>query len=97
MKQSDLINSPKNWKEDYEHENGNYMCHCRLCKQSFLGHKRRVMCKECTERQVIGTLIEGEHPDEIYPRAGSWLEERRNWMREVAILKQEIENLKNKP
>jgi hypothetical protein len=26
------FDSPKNWKEDYEHENGNYICTCYSCK-----------------------------------------------------------------
>jgi len=90
MKSVDLINSPKNWKEDYEHENGNYMNHCRTCNQKFLGHKRRVQCKECSERQIIGDLLEGEYPDEIYPRAESWLAERRNWIAQVKILEEQI-------
>lgn len=43
------FDSPRNWKEDYEHENGNYTCICIECKESFIGHKRRVICKECME------------------------------------------------
>jgi hypothetical protein len=41
------FNSPKSWPEDYEHESGKYMCKCCFCEQSFMGHKRRVVCKEC--------------------------------------------------
>lgn len=40
-------NSPKNWTEDYQHENGKYICHCVICDEYFFGYKRRVVCKEC--------------------------------------------------
>lgn len=41
------FNSIKNWKEDYPHENGNYICRCTMCGSLFYGHKRRVICKVC--------------------------------------------------
>ena len=41
------FDSPKNWTEDYKHENGNYICNCYKCKEYFYGHKRRPLCKEC--------------------------------------------------
>jgi hypothetical protein len=37
----------RDWPEDFEHENGNYICRCVGCKQLFVGHKRRVECKVC--------------------------------------------------
>jgi hypothetical protein len=40
---------PRNWVEDYEHENGNYLNFCGQCSRRFFGHKRRVICKECSE------------------------------------------------
>jgi hypothetical protein len=42
-----LLNSPKNWTSDFEHENGKYLCSCIFCRRKFLGHKRRNVCKEC--------------------------------------------------
>jgi hypothetical protein len=39
----------KNWTEDFSHENGNYVNNCIKCKHKFMGHKRRVVCKECSE------------------------------------------------
>ena len=39
--------SPKNWTEDYKHENGNYMCKCSKCEEYFIGYKRRTICREC--------------------------------------------------
>lgn len=37
------------WTEDFEHENGNYLCHCSNCGGHFKGHKRRVICKLCAK------------------------------------------------
>jgi hypothetical protein len=37
----------KDWKEDFQHENGNYECICCSCGDRFFGHKRRVQCKQC--------------------------------------------------
>jgi len=37
----------RDWPEDFEHENGNYMCNCSTCGKRFFGHKRRVTCKLC--------------------------------------------------
>ena len=39
--------TPRDWIEDSEHENGNYVCMCCICKMPFYGHKRRVVCKIC--------------------------------------------------
>lgn len=38
----------RNWTEDASHENGNYENLCLECDQSFIGHKRRVICKACS-------------------------------------------------
>ena len=35
------------WPEDFPHENGQYMNTCHVCKNTFIGHKRRVVCKVC--------------------------------------------------
>lgn len=44
----EIINQKhKNWTEDYQHENGNYLCTCNQCDHEFIGHKRRVICREC--------------------------------------------------
>jgi hypothetical protein len=37
----------KDWPEDHRFENGMYTCRCLSCKDLFLGHKRRLYCKEC--------------------------------------------------
>lgn len=39
----------KDYPEDLQHENGFYECICCNCKDHFLGHKRRVTCKVCSE------------------------------------------------
>ena len=40
-------NPTKDWTEDFSHENGNYACICHKCKAQFIGHKRRITCREC--------------------------------------------------
>lgn len=37
----------QDWKEDFQHENGNYYHVCDKCGKQFSGHKRRVFCKLC--------------------------------------------------
>ena len=44
-----LASSVRDWPEDFEHENGNYVCKCCECKLTFFGHKRRVVCKTCSD------------------------------------------------
>lgn len=36
----------RDWKEDFGYENGNYENTCMKCGKHFVGHKRRVLCKE---------------------------------------------------
>jgi hypothetical protein len=43
--------SNRDWREDFSHENGNYQCRCVTCEQSFIGHKRRVLCKLCHNKK----------------------------------------------
>ncbi len=40
--------SPRDFTEDFEHENGNYENICMTCGQHFIGHKQRILCRECT-------------------------------------------------
>jgi len=42
----------KCWKEDYYLENGKYYNTCLICKESFIGHKIRRVCRECQEYQL---------------------------------------------
>lgn len=37
----------RDWVEDAELENGNYFNQCAACNITFIGHKRRVVCKAC--------------------------------------------------
>lgn len=39
---------PKDWPEDFSHENGDYLNRCCHCNDIFRGHKRRVCCKLCS-------------------------------------------------
>lgn len=43
----------RNWPEDAPHENGNYYCTCCHCGESFVGHKRRVVCKVCHNKPEL--------------------------------------------
>lgn len=38
----------------------------------------------------VGELLPNEHPDEVYPRAESWLQERRNFVCEIDTLRKII-------
>ena len=48
----------RNWIDDFKHENGNYNCICVFCKQDFIGHKRRVVCKVCSDEKGLTPKIE---------------------------------------
>ncbi len=39
----------RDWLEDASFENGNYESRCVECEQPFIGYKRRVLCKACSE------------------------------------------------
>ena len=38
---------PRDWPEDFAHENGMYINACCLCTALFVGHKRRPACRTC--------------------------------------------------
>jgi hypothetical protein len=40
----------RNWPEDFSQENGNYLCLCISCSEAFVGHKRRVVCRQCVTK-----------------------------------------------
>ena len=42
------IDPKRNWPEDSIYENGEYMCRCHVCNNTFIGYKRRVTCKLCS-------------------------------------------------
>lgn len=44
----------KDWPEDFSHENGMYYCRCGHCKSLFVGYKRRVVCRQCSEQINAG-------------------------------------------
>lgn len=48
----------RSWLEDLKHENGNYECICRNCNKTFIGHKRRQICKICSRDGIeIGDIF----------------------------------------
>lgn len=47
--------SARDWPEDFNLENGNYMNICTTCKQGFMGYKRRFTCKVCAAQGAPST------------------------------------------
>lgn len=45
------FDDPRNWVEDYPHDNGQYMNRCLSCRRIFIGYKRRITCKLCASTQ----------------------------------------------
>ena len=37
----------RDWTEDMEHETGHYLNRCVVCEETFIGLKRRVICRKC--------------------------------------------------
>lgn len=52
-----FLEKKRSWPEDFEHENGEYMCRCAACTQTFVGYKRRSCCKLCANK-----IAEGNKP-----------------------------------
>jgi hypothetical protein len=44
----DSTHEERSWSEDAGHENGRYSCSCAHCLRMFVGHKRRVFCRVCS-------------------------------------------------
>lgn len=53
---------PRDFPEDAKDEdNGTYSNMCRECHRRFIGHKRRVICKEChAEHDASARNVENE-------------------------------------
>ena len=59
-----IIVTPRDWPEDFSHENGAYLNHCHNCQITFIGHKRRITCKVCAESAkpiIANALNEGTY------------------------------------
>jgi Zn finger protein HypA/HybF involved in hydrogenase expression len=41
----------RDWEDDFKEENANYECFCFDCNRPFIGHKRRIICFECSKKQ----------------------------------------------
>ena len=68
--------SDRDWKEDFSHENGNYVNKCIECGNRFMGHKRRVICRSCSEPDWV-ELSKRKPPEDTKDNkawAGAWLE-----------------------
>jgi hypothetical protein len=49
--------SERDWSEDFLHENGVYNNWCCRCQKTFLGYKRRVVCKLCSGQSGSGSVV----------------------------------------
>ena len=47
-------------------------------------------------RKQIGHTVIGQHPDEINPRAETWMMERQNWETEVEMLRKRVSALESR-
>ena len=89
--------SPKNWTEDFTHENGQYSCWCSRCRSSFIGHKRRILCKECAKTpsghidQVRIVSVLGEGQKQLDQEEGLHLRYVAAWLEETGLLPSECE------
>jgi hypothetical protein len=52
-----FLEDPRSFSEDFEHENGKYLNRCISCNELFLGLKRRVVCKLCSEPKVLQEIL----------------------------------------
>ena len=83
----------KNWDEDAAHENGNYQCLCARCNSVFMGHKRRVVCKQCAHGSERDKALEEiaqwakAYPLDIFPEP--------DWKRSAQVLKENGLSLDN--
>ena len=46
--------SKRDWPEDFDMENGNYLSRCYGCDKTFFGYKRRIECKVCATQHKEG-------------------------------------------
>ena len=65
--------SERDWTADFGDENGNYQNQCAECKELFIGHKRRCVCRACFNRinstpRTSGTTMTPKEIVEIVER-----------------------------
>ncbi len=73
--------TPRDYPEDFPHENGNYLNKCCVCKNSFAGHKRRVVCKVCSEASerewnALTKEQQFERAKENHKKAMNWVDKQ---------------------
>ena len=62
--------SPRDWTEDFAHENGSYMYRCFTCGSQFFGYKRRVTCRVCAQPEPVAGAAPRRASGPIDPEAG---------------------------
>lgn len=50
---------PFDWPKDFNHENGMYNCECMECGIEFTGHKRRIQCRSCFDKNAKAIISGG--------------------------------------
>jgi hypothetical protein len=78
-----ILTFPGDWKEDFGLENGSYLNICVVCKDKFVGHKRRCVCKICDDKAAAAfealTDDQKQEQQRIFARqAGEWMRNRDN-------------------
>jgi rRNA maturation endonuclease Nob1 len=53
----DNLITKRDWPEDFDDENGNYLKKCIRCGNIFKGYKRRAICKICSSKEKVSTTI----------------------------------------
>jgi len=60
----------RDWPEDFGQENGQYQNVCAKCRQTFMGHKRRPLCKVCAPAAGV--------KEDAAPQRESWTDALAN-------------------
>lgn len=63
----------RNFPEDYDQENGNYINTCKDCNLPFRGNKHRIWCKMCEEPNW-DELSKIQRPDGPTVIPGAWIQ-----------------------
>jgi len=50
-----FIPSDRDYKDDFEEENGCYMNCCTNCKMMFVGNKYRKICSLCFKHEIVNS------------------------------------------
>ena len=69
MRARGLGTPERDWEEDFPLENGQYMNHCVYCNETFIGYKRRLVCKLCFKPVPLPVVDNNVTEDKALPEA----------------------------